>query len=302
MLIAFVHNRESFVPALDGYLNFFSKFNIDVIDCTTKELNMVRPDVEWHFMGLDQAPKTSIVKIHDYMSASTPPFTILKNKLKVQLNTRPDFRLFLNQYVHDCFSFHDSVPFGLRDMGVQKIIEQPVQVIKEYDFIYVGEMRSRQLKKVIDCFTTGALSGKRILFLTKNYDKLRNSLRSHHNIQFAGPVAASEVLKYISASKFAINYIPDIEPYNKQTSTKLLEYAACRIPIITSKYEWVESFEKKYGGRYFYLNDDLTNFNWEAVTSFEFQFPDLREWTWESQIRKSGVLRFLSTRFPGIEW
>jgi glycosyltransferase involved in cell wall biosynthesis len=302
MLIAFVHNGKTFVPAFDGYLNFFSKFDVDVVGCTAKELKNVNADVEWHFMGLDQAPKTNVVKIHDYMSASTPPFATLKNKLKAQLNTKPDFRLFLNQYIHDCFSFDDNIPFGFRDMGVQNFFSEPVPGRKEFDFIYVGEMRSRQLHKVIRCFTTGVLSTKTILFVSKDYDQLKSSLKPYPNIKFIGPVDRNEVQKYISSAKFAINYIPNIEPYNKQTSTKFLEYAACRIPVISSRYEWVDGFEQKYGGRYFYLNDDFSNFTWQAVNEFEYRFPDLTDWTWDSQIKKSGVLSYLSSRFSGTRW
>jgi hypothetical protein len=117
-----------------------------------------------------------------------------------------------------------------------------------------------------------------------------------------GPVAPSEVRNYISSSKFAINYIPDIEPFNKQTSTKLLEYTACKVPVVSTRYQWVESFQQQFGGDYFYLNDDLSNFTWEEVTNFKYSFPDLSGWTWESQIRKSGILKFLSSRFPGINW
>ncbi len=302
MLIAFVHNRKTFLPALDGYLNFFSKYNIDVADCTAKELQTLNADVEWHFMGIDQTPKTKAVKIHDYMSASTPPFAMLKNKLKSQLNSKPDFRLFLNQYILDCFSFSDEIPFGFRDMGIQDVTGRSQRATTEYDFIYVGEMRSRQLPKVIKSFTTGALSGKSILFLSKDYDQLKRSLAHYTNITFLGPVAPSEVSNYISASKFAINYIPNIEPYNKQTSTKLLEYVACKVPVISTRYEWMENFQENFGGTYFYLNDDLSNFTWEAVNKFEYGFPDLSQWTWESQIKKSGVLNFLSTRFPDIRW
>ena len=302
MLIAFIHSRKTFLPALEGYLNFFSRLNVDVADCTANELKNLNADVEWHFMGVDQTPKTNVVKIHDYMSASTPPFARIKNKLKAQLNTKPDFRLFLNQYIHDCFSFDDKIPFGFRDMGVQDIFYEPSAHRKDFDFIYVGEMRSRQLHKVIKCFTTGTLCNKTILFLSKEYDELAKSLKSYPNIKFIGPVAPKEVQKYIASSKFAINYIPNIEPYNKQTSTKLLEYAACKIPVISSKYEWIEGFEQNYGGNYFYLNDDLSNFTWEAINKFDYRFPDLSEWTWESQIMKSGVLSYLSSRFPGSKW
>jgi len=260
MLIAFVHNRKTFLPALEGYFNFFSKLNIDVTDCIAKELPNIHADVEWHFMGLDRNARTKAIKIHDYMSASTPPFADLKNKLKARLNNKPDFRLFLNDYIYNSFSFDDQVPFGFRDMGVLNISAEPDPGTWEFDFIYVGEMRSRQLHKLIKCFTHGALSDKSILFLSKNYDQPKRSLQDHPNIKFAGPVAPSEVQHYISSSHFAINYIPDVQPFNQQTSTKFLEYAACKVPVVSTRYKWIENFQKQYGGTYFYLNNDFSNF------------------------------------------
>lgn len=302
MLIAFIHNGKTFLPVLEAYFNFFSKYNIQVTDCTLKELQKVKADVEWHFMGVDTRNKTTAIKVHDYMSASTPPFAALKNKLKFQLNAKPDFRLFLNQYVHSCFPFDDRVPFGYRDMGVfndssQVEIEPP----KKFDFIYVGEIRSRQLHNLIECFIK-RFSDRRILFLSKDYEKIQRSLLQNSNIQFAGPVPLREVPKYLLSSKFAINYIPDREPFNQQTSTKFLEYAACKVPIISTRYEWIERFQQLYGGTYFYLNDDLSNLTWEAVNSFVYTFPDLTDWSWESQIRKSGILNFFSSKFPDLKW
>jgi hypothetical protein len=64
----------------------------------------------------------------------------------------------------------------------------------------------------------------------------------------------------------------------------------------------VEEFEKNEGGRYFYLNNDLRNFNWENISAFSYEFPDLKEWTWDKQIRQSGVLEFLQSIFPDLEF
>jgi hypothetical protein len=40
----------------------------------------------------------------------------------------------------------------------------------------------------------------------------------------------------------------------------------------------------------------LKNLNWEELLSFPFEPGDLRGWTWEEQIEKSGVLQFLESR------
>lgn len=303
MLIAFVHNHKSFLPALNGYIQFFSRYNIDCTTSTPERVASTRPDVEWHFMGLNRSGKTAKIKIHDYASASTPPFTNLKNKLKSKLNSRPDYRLFPNQFIYESFGFRDKIPYGFRDVGIiQPASEILLAIPKEFDFIYIGEMKSRRLAPLIKCFTRGALSGRTILFLSKDYTATADSLKEYPNIQFKGPVAADEVMEYIQSSKFGINYIPDIEPFNKQTSTKFLEYAANKIPIVTTRYPWIEKFQNKFGGNYFYLNNDLSNFTWEAVNKGSYSFPDLSEWTWDFQIRKSGVLEFLSSKFPGLRW
>jgi hypothetical protein len=128
---------------------------------------------------------------------------------------------------------------------------------------------------------------------------LQKQFSSYTNIQFKGPLGHKQIRDQLLGYCYSLNFVPDIIPYNQQTSTKFLAYAANKIPIISTRYRWITEFQKKYGGNYFYLEPDLTNLNWEAVTSFDFAFPDLSEWTWEKQIGRSGVLDFLRRKFPG---
>ena len=120
MLIAFVHNQKAFLPALQGYIDFFSRYDIRISVCTQKELSHIAPDIEWHFMGFDFTRKNASSKIHDYSSASTPPFSKLKNKLKARLNADPDYRIFANQFIYKSFGFKDDIPFGFRDVGIRQ--------------------------------------------------------------------------------------------------------------------------------------------------------------------------------------
>lgn len=298
MLIAFVHDHKSFLPEIQGYIDFFEKNNVRTCVCTAEELSQIKPDVRWHIMGVDRLAKGDNVIIHEYVSASAPPFPSLKNRLKTYLNTKPDFRLFLNEYVHNSFQFSDDVPFGFRDMGINLSTVPPGNgTEKKYDFVYVGEIALRKIEPLIGCFTIGALSDRSILFLTKNYQNISEKLKRYNNIHFIGPVPSSQVKEYVRAARFGINYVPDIVPFNRQTSTKLLEYAASKVPIVTTDYFWVRDFQRKNGGNFFYLSSDLSNFTWEAVNKNEYDFPDLTEWTWDRQIRKSGVLEFLSRTF-----
>ena len=250
MIIAFIHPHIAFLPEIDAYQNFFSTFSIKTIVAGPKEIKNINADVEWHFMGTDFSKKRKAVKIHEYASASTSPFGKGKNIVKKILNTVPDYRLFLNKYVEEQFAFKDEIPHGYRDMGIHRSFLNPLEnVKKEFDFIYVGSMnKERKTEKLLKCFTNGNLKEHSLLILSNNYEEIKNKLKPYQNIFFAGPVKYEEVKNYIEKSRFALNFILDEEPFNQQTSTKFLEYAALKIPVISTSYAWIKNFQKKYGG------------------------------------------------------
>ncbi len=74
-----------------------------------------------------------------------------------------------------------------------------------------------------------------------------------------------------------VNYIPDEEPFNAQTPTKFLEYAAMKIPVISTNYFWISEFQERYGGNYFFLKEDLSNMTWDRITGFPYEFPNLEK-------------------------
>jgi glycosyltransferase involved in cell wall biosynthesis len=298
MTIAFIHPHKSFLPEIEAYTHFFSGYGIKTMVVHPNEINKINADVEWHFMGTDNTRnKKGVIKIHEYTSASIQPLMYLKNFSKRLINTKPDYRLFLNDYVKDQFDFTDGVPSGLRDMGIADsfLYYENKIVHKEYDFIYAGSVnKEREIEKLLDCFTKESLKAYSLLILSRDYEFLLKKYNHNKNIHFIGPVAHDEVKNYILKSKFAINFMPDKEPFNQQTSTKFLEYAALKIPVITTDYKWIKDFQKEEGSSFFYLDNDLKNFTWENISSFNYSFPDLKKWSWKNQIRKSGVLNFLN--------
>jgi glycosyltransferase involved in cell wall biosynthesis len=306
MVIAFVHNNKAFLPEIEAYVNFFSAYNIQCEVVNKDEIGLVHRNVEWRLMGADLSkPREGIFKIHEYCSSSTPPWVKWKNWSKSFINTQPDFRIFLNPYVKKSFSFHDRIPFGYRDMGLPKEWLAPVQptVEKEYDFIYVGNLSAfRKPELLLDCFVNGHLRERSILLAGSNYESLRARYQENKNISFVGPVPHSLIYDMMLKARYGINFIVDQEPLNRQTSTKLLEYASIDLPVISTRYQWVEEFQQQYGGNFFYLSPELSNFTWENIVSFNYSSPDLTEWTWERQIRKCGVLRFLERKFPELKF
>lgn len=303
MLIAFVHNQQSFLPEVRAYEDYFSKRGVQCEIVKEQSLPLLRPDVAWYFMGSNTGRLANAIIIHEYTSASVAPFAGMKNVVKKWLNVKPDYRLFLNDFVRESFDFKDGVPHGLRDMGIPADwLQQTTAARKADSFIYTGEWKGRNIEQLLQVFSRGALQGQPLVILSKEYELLQEKYREHSNIRFKGPASAEEVRRHVSEAAFAINFIPDKVPFNRQTSTKLLEYAACKTPIITTDYAWVRQFQQKHGGDFFYLQPDLSNFTLAAVKEQVYSFPDLSDWTWEWQIKKSGVTGFLAGRFPDINW
>ena len=296
MKIAFVHNNRAFLPELAAYQNFFQKQNIQTCIAVYGEEKDSDADVLWYLMGFYPRSfhKNKLI-IHEYTSASVPPYRKLKDFLKGRLTPRPHFRLYLNEYVREQMNIHDEVPFGYRDMGISdSFFHQPPPVTKEFDFIYTGSLSSqRKLNILLKIFDQGTLQQHSILLLGNDSDGLAATFGHNRNIFFQPAVPWEEVPNYLARSVYAINYIPDEEPFNAQTPTKFLEYAAMKIPVISTNYFWISEFQERYGGNYFLLKDDLSNMTWDRITGFPYEFPNLENWRWEERIRASGVLEFL---------
>jgi glycosyltransferase involved in cell wall biosynthesis len=304
MTIAFIHPHKAFLPEIDAYGNFFCNYNIETIVLRPDEAKNSVAEIEWHLLGTDTSKKKNVIKIHEYASSSKPPLHTKKDRLKRIFMTIPDYRLFLNEYVRKQFNFKDGVPFGYRNMGIDPLLlDRFDEGTKEFDFIYTGSVeKERQIESLIGCFTKEPLKRHTLLILSQNYERLKKEFTPFQNIHFEGPVKQDEVKNYILRSRFALNFIIDKEPFNQQVSTKFLEYAALKIPILTSSYPWIRSFQQQYGGSYYYLNKDLSNLSWPEISNYHYVFPQLADWTWENQIRKSGILEFLHSKFPILEF
>lgn len=304
MTIALVHQHKAFLPVIDGYTHFFNGLGIRCEAVTPRELKGLEHQVEWHFMGIDRtARQPGIYKIHEYQSPSTPPFRTLKDLGKRWLNTRPDLRIYQNAYVQQCIGLHDAVPFCFQDMGLAEewLIPATTLYKKEFDFIYVGELSPKRAPQVLlDRFTRDDMRDHTLLLLSRNYAHWQSQYKDYRNIVFKGPVSPEEVIAYMLRSRFGLNYMPDIEPYNQLTSTKFLEYAACDLPIISTDYDWVRNFQRDHGGKYLLVSPNLQDLTWERVIAFPFKKIAMNAWTWEWQLRQSGVLHKLAARFPDV--
>jgi hypothetical protein len=300
MTIAFIHNNKSFLPEVGAYVEYFSARGIICEVVLSEKLNLLKPDVAWYFMGTHLRKLQGALTIHEYTSSSVAPYASLKNKLKKWANAKPDYRIFLNEYIRSAIGFNDEVPYGFRDMGVSETWLRPATVNKKRQgFVYLGELQNRDITKLLYWFSEGSMRAYPLLVVSKDYSWLQSKYKSY-GISFTGPVTHAQVREILLNASFGINFIPDKEPFNSQTSTKLLEYAACGNKIITTDYKWVREFQRQYGGNFLFLKDDFSNFDADVVHQFEYASPDLRDWTWQKQIERSGIVKFLAAKFPEL--
>jgi glycosyltransferase involved in cell wall biosynthesis len=295
MKIAFIHKNRAVLPELTAYQSFFRSQNIQTCIVQSGEEADSGADVYWYMMGFYPKSNKKKIIIHEYASASVPPYRKSKDFLKSRLSPRPHFRLYLNEYVREQINIHDEVPFGYRDMGVSDpFFRLADEGEKEFDFIYTGNLSSgRKLDRLLRLFEQGDLKERSILLLGHDEHKLADRYRHHKNILFQKPVPWEQVPSRLAKARFSLNFIPDEEPFNAQTPTKFLEYAAMKIPVISTNYYWISEFQERYGGNYFLLKEDLSNMTWDRILAFPYAFPDLQSWRWEEKIKASGVLEFL---------
>lgn len=300
MIIAFIHSGRALLPEIEAYQEYFSERGIETAVLKKHERSRLEPAVEWHFMGLNvvrKFPRAAL--IHEYASASVPPLAWLKDKSKAVLNLKPEFRLFLNSRVQQRFGFTDNVPCGYRDMGVPEnwLTDINTDTSKQFDFVYAGSASpALEFKMMLDLFAKGNFRSKTLLVLLRDASTYQQQYDKYRNITFAGPVAHKEIRSRIISARYGINFKPNVEPYSFQTSTKILEYSACGLPVVTTATDWIRNFEKESGACFFYLREDMHHLNPDEVANYPFRIADVRRHTWQQQIESSGIMLFLKQR------
>lgn len=255
MKINILLTGKSYAPEAYAYKDYLTSlgWTVNVSDCADIELNS---DVNLFFMGsrfLFQRKKNSIPEIHEYQSISTPPYIGVKNFIKKYMNTKPIGRVFLNDIVSSYLRPNDDVPFLLRDMGVDKcyFINKVKNI--DYDLVYCGSISGRN--GILGELSRLCSIGLKIIVIGDISKSDANLFNNYSNIEFTGRLSRLDIADVYSRSLAGLNYMPDIFPYNQQTSTKLIEYCASNLNIVSSSYNWVNQFKYLTGARFLNLAD-----------------------------------------------
>lgn len=287
--LCFVLPGKALLPEVQAYREYFSaNYQVFVRHDTA---DVAQFDIVWFFMGVPfYRARPGQFVVHEYTSLSTPPYARLKDQIKRYLLPTPSLRVFQNPVQSNILNFSDGIPYLFRDMGVSANFMQPATVKKSIDLIYAGSMaRSRQLDKAL-AKLVAVKPDIRIDLFGIPEPHLQKRFANYHNITFHGPVDYNDIAKLLLKAHFGLNYVPDVYPYNLQTSTKLLEYAACGLPVIGNKTAWVNRFLEQHPLQYFDI-EQLESWPDNSVT-----LPCKRlsnDWQWQSRIASAGFETFL---------
>lgn len=292
--ILIMRSKNAFLPEVDAYINYFNKTKeFKAYDSSElKAIKLEDYDVIWEFKGFGGIKKNNNqILIHEYASLSTGKFPKLKNFLKSNFNPKPDLRIFLNENVKQGFNFNDSVDFCFRDMGIDEQFISQVDVKKEFDFVYVGSIgKERGLDKFLKVFTEKD-NGK-LCLIGNVEDEIYNKYKNHEDIIFKGRVPYYEVPMIAAKAIYGINFIPDKYPFNIQTSTKLLEYLALGIKVVTTDYKWIRQFEEKNNCSFYKLDYNNLCFDKENIERYKFCSGfKAEDYLWQKVIEKSGIAK-----------
>lgn len=290
--ILFVRRNSAFLPEIDAYINYFNQIEgFQTYDSTKLNgYNLDDFDVIWEFKGFSGVKRNeNQILVHEYASLSTGNWPILKNYIKSKFNPKPDLRIFLNEDVKEGFKFNDNVAFCYRDMGLDEQFIRQTETIKEFDFVYTGSIcKRREMDKFLKVYTEKD-NGK-LCLIGNVEDEIYRDYKDHGNLIFTGKVPYSEVPKIASKGEYGINFMPDTYPFNIQTSTKLLEYLALGLKVVTTDYKWARQFEEKYNCSFYKLNYNNLGFDIKDIEKHDFISGfNVEKFMWKNIIKESKI-------------
>jgi len=303
VLVHFVRNGPSYLPEIDAYVDFITSHGHQALVHDTGTTVPLNAQVVWWMCGRVPSAEARRLKsafhIHEYASASAPPHAWLKDFVKHWTQPKPDYRIFQNGWVRERMGFDDGVPYALRDMGVSPTFFDDAaptltahSPAHAFDLVYLGEMT--RLQPFLPLLHSIHEAGRSLLLVGDVPDSLREQLPA--SVACTGRVPHAEVAHQLRRARFGLNLVSNIEPYNQQTSTKLLEYCAAGLPVVSNDYAWVRYFAAHYQGNFHLLRDDPSSWPYsfgEALEAYPYAVPDIRALAWPKLLSKLTIWKHL---------
>jgi hypothetical protein len=296
MPIHFIRNGPSYLPEIDAYCAYIQSRDHQTMVHDSSHAVPTSASVVWWFCGrvpLREAHRLrGAFQIHEYASASIPPYAWAKDQVKHWTQPRPDYRIYQNGWVRERMGFGDGVPHALRDMGVaEHFFYVPSNTpAPEFDLVYLGEMS--RLLAFIPVLQTIHAAGRSLLLVGDVPAELQAQLPP--NVTCTGRVEHAQVPRHLRRARFGLNLVPNATPFHQQTSTKVLEYCAVGLRVVSNAYPWARYFMAQHKANFYLLNDNapsLTTIFGEALDAYPYEVPDVRSLAWPLVLDALPLLR-----------
>ena len=280
--VAIEKSNKAFLPEAYAYRDYFRSNGLvcEIIEKGSKDALEFDAVLLFHGFHPFWKKYPSFV-IGDYNSLSTGRFNKVKDIIKRIINVRSDLNVFLNEDVRRNMFFSKKNNYITRGMGYFEEDNYNIFNKKKFDIIYCGSFRPGILKEVYRLADLGFS-----IALVGMDDKPQ-----HRNIKNFGKVVPAEARELISQAKYGLNYTPDIFPLNIQDSTKVIEYCAAGLGVISNRYKWINDFENNTGGKFITLKEIE---KYEDLEFFDFIVPNIDNLSWESILKNSDIINKLN--------
>ena len=285
MLIHFICNGFSNMSEINAYCAYIHSRGHRTMVHDYSFTVPANSSVVWWFCG-HVPPREAhrlrrAFQIHEYASASCPPYAWLKDQVKHWTQPQPDYRIFQNGWVRERMGFSDDVPYAIRDMGIgEHFFEEPShRTTPEFDVVYLGGLS--HLLAFIPFLRAIDEAGCSLLLVGDVPLELEAHLPQY--VTCTGRVPQTQVPHHLRRARFGLNLIPKKAPFQQQTSIRVLEYCAVGLRVISNDYPWVRYFMAQHKASFYLLRDEpsslATSFG-EALDAYPYEVPDVRAMSW----------------------
>ena len=304
--VHFVHTGTAYMPELAAYEAHLSQLGHRSQRHSDPATVPVDADIVWWICGRVSAHHSHRLRrslqVHEYASASVGCLPGLKDRLKRWQHPRPDHRVFLSEWVRERMGFDDGVPDSLRDMGVPAaFLEARPPDAPDHDLVYLGEMS--RLRGFLPVLQAISQAGLKLLLIGQVPADLEGVLRLTPGVRCTGRIPQSEVPTQLLRARAGLNLMPDRLPLSMQTSTKVLEYLAVGLPVLSNDYPWARRVAAQYPDRVQLLADLRLPERWaQALAQVPAPLQDrshLQSLVWSDRLARMNVWHALGLTEEG---
>lgn len=290
--VHFIQSGPAYMPELAAYRQALEQRGHKVFQHTSPATVPASADVVWWICGRIHRQHTRrlyhSLHVHEYASASVAPWAWLKDRIKQFTHPRPQHRVFQSEWLRQHMGLADDVPYSLRDMGVPAhFLNAQAQGPCSFDLVYLGEMS--RLLQFMPALRAIGQAGLRLLLIGQVPPALQRLIEQESHIYTTGRIAQDEVPAQLLRAAAGLNLVPDVLPLSHQTSTKMLEYLAVGLPVISNPSPWAIQMAAQHPGRITLAPDLTTPQAWQQAMRLQpghlSDRQHLQHLCWDAQLR-----------------